>query len=210
MKKINIFDKLKNNNEFGSEFWYARELQEALEYAKWDNFRNVIEKAINLCRDNNVKIEDHFTDVGKMINIGKGAEREIEDFIISKYACYLILQKSDQKKKLIQDGLNYFISSKINDLIYTIHPKNILIYESDVSNKIRIEARFEGETVWLNLQQIAQLFQRDKSTISRHIKNIIEEKELQENSVVANNATTGSDGKTYNVSYYNLDLPRNR
>ena len=70
----------------------------------------------------------------------------------------------------------------------------------------KIDVRVENETVWLSLDQLADLFQRDKSTISRHIKNIFEEGELQRESVVANFATTATDGKTYQVDYYNLDV----
>ena len=70
----------------------------------------------------------------------------------------------------------------------------------------KIETTFYEDTVWLSLDQMAELFQRDKSTISRHIKNIFEESELQRNSVVAKFATTASDGKTYQVDHYNLDV----
>ena len=82
---------------------------------------------------------------------------------------------------------------------------NMLIYQSE-DGKIKIDVRFENETVWLSLDQMAILFGRDKSTISRHIKNIFEEGELQAPSVVANYATTATDGKTYQVDYYNLDV----
>lgn len=82
---------------------------------------------------------------------------------------------------------------------------NMLIYQSE-DGKIKIDVRFENETVWLSLDQMAILFGRDKSTISRHIKNIFEEGELQAPSVVANYATTAMDGKTYQVDYYNLDV----
>ena len=71
---------------------------------------------------------------------------------------------------------------------------------------IQIKVTLEDETVWLTLDQMAQLFGRDKSTVSRHIKNIFEEEELQRDSVVANFATTASDGKTYQVEHYNLDV----
>ena len=66
--------------------------------------------------------------------------------------------------------------------------------------------RFDEETAWLTLDQMADLFERDKSTVSRHIKNIFEEQELERNSVVVNFATTAADGKTYQVDYYNLDV----
>ena len=70
----------------------------------------------------------------------------------------------------------------------------------------KVEVTFESDTVWLSLDQMAELFQRDKSTISRHIKNIFADGELNKNSVVANFATTASDGKVYRVDYYNLDV----
>lgn len=70
----------------------------------------------------------------------------------------------------------------------------------------KIETTFENDTVWLSIDQMAELFQRDKSTISRYIKNIFNEGELTRNSVVANFATTAADGKTYQVDYYNLDV----
>ena len=82
---------------------------------------------------------------------------------------------------------------------------NILMYTTE-DGLTKIEATFENDTVWLSIDQMAELFQRDKSTISRHIKNIFEEGELNKNSVVANFATTASDGKTYHVDYYNLDV----
>ena len=82
---------------------------------------------------------------------------------------------------------------------------NMLIYRSE-DGKIKIDVRFESETVWLSLDQMATLFGRDKSTISRHVKNVFEEGELQSTSVVANYATTAADGKTYQVDYYNLDV----
>ena len=81
----------------------------------------------------------------------------------------------------------------------------ILLYQTP-DGESRIEVRLEGETVWLNLEQMAELFQRNKSTISRHIKNVFEEGELNKNSVVAFFATTARDGKSYNVEYFNFDM----
>ena len=80
----------------------------------------------------------------------------------------------------------------------------IVIYRTE-DGKARIDVRFENENVWLSLEQIAFLFGRDKSTVSRHLKNIFSEEELDRDSVVAKNATTATDGKTYMVDYYNLD-----
>jgi len=83
--------------------------------------------------------------------------------------------------------------------------KQIVIFRSD-DGKISVDAHFDAETTWLSLDQMAELFDRDKSTVSRHIKNIFDEGELQRDSVVAKFATTAADGKTYQVDYYNLDV----
>lgn len=80
----------------------------------------------------------------------------------------------------------------------------IVIYQSE-SNQIQVNVEFDGNTVWLNLNQIASLFERDKSLISRHLNKIFKNKELERSSVVAKNATTASDGKTYQIDYFNLD-----
>jgi len=79
------------------------------------------------------------------------------------------------------------------------------IYQMN-SGKTEIYVKLENDTVWLNLNQLTELYQRDKSVISRHISNIFKEGELEEDSVVAKNATTAKDGKTYQVDYYNLDV----
>lgn len=75
-----LFDSIKHINEYGQEFWYARELQTALEYKRWDKFLNVIEKAKNACMNSKNSVSDHFSQVGKMVNVGSGAEREIDDY----------------------------------------------------------------------------------------------------------------------------------
>ena len=82
---------------------------------------------------------------------------------------------------------------------------NIIIYQTE-DGQTKLDVQLHDETVWLSLDMMAQLFQRDKSTISRHIKNIFAEGELQPSAVVANFATTAEDGKTYQVDYYNLDV----
>ena len=84
--------------------------------------------------------------------------------------------------------------------------ENQMIIFKTADEQIAVDVRFDGETTWLTLDQMADLFERNKSTISRHIKNIFEEGELERNSVVANFATTAADGKTYQVDYYNLDV----
>lgn len=100
----------------------------------------------------------------------------------------------------------FFFCLQVPYLMDTLTPTDsLLLYQSE-DGKVKIDVRFEGETVWLSLDQMATLFARDKSTISRHLKNIFEEGELARQSVVANYATTASDGKIYQVDFYNLDV----
>ena len=103
-----LFEDIKNYNEFDMEFWYARELQEVLEYSDWRNFNKVINKAKESCENSKNNTLDHFVEVDKMVRIGSGAEREIKDIILSRYACYLIVQNGDPKKETIALGQTYF------------------------------------------------------------------------------------------------------
>lgn len=84
------FEKIKHIDEEGMEFWYARELAKALEYKRWDKFKNVLTKAVIACQNSNNLINDHFSQVEKMVSLGSDATRKIEDYKLSRYACYLI------------------------------------------------------------------------------------------------------------------------
>lgn len=113
-----LFESIRHINEYGQEFWYARELRIALEYKRWDKFLNVIEKAESACQNSENTVSDHFSHVGKMVNIGSGAEREIDDIVLSRYACYLIVQNGDPHKKVIALGQSYFaVKTRQQELI---------------------------------------------------------------------------------------------
>lgn len=102
------FESIKHIDETGAEYWYARELQKILEYNKWENFEKVIRKAKQSCENSNVSNLDHFLDVRKMVTIGSGAEKEIKDYKLTRYACYLIAQNGDSRKKVIALTQTYF------------------------------------------------------------------------------------------------------
>ena len=93
------FEDIKHIDENGVEYWLARELQEILGYSKWGNFLNVIEKAKNSVETSEIEVSDHFADVGKTIKMPKGAEKNILDIMLTRYACYLIVQNGDPRKK---------------------------------------------------------------------------------------------------------------
>lgn len=92
----------------GVEFWYARDLQNLLGYTEWRNFTKVIEKAKESCQTSNNAISDHFVDVNKMVPLGSGSERELEDILLTRYACYLIAQNGDPRKEEIAFAQSYF------------------------------------------------------------------------------------------------------
>ena len=107
-KSNKAFEDIKHIDEEGTEFWYARELMIILEYNKWENFEKVISKAKKACKNSGISVFDHFPDVRKMVQIGSGAERGQKDYKLTRYACYLIAQNGDSRKKVIALAQTYF------------------------------------------------------------------------------------------------------
>ena len=102
------FEDIKHIDECGNEYWYARELQVALDYKRWDKFCNVIESAKIACENSNNAVLNHFSQAGKMVEIGSGAKRKQMDFKLSRYACYLIVQNASPNKEVVALGQTYF------------------------------------------------------------------------------------------------------
>lgn len=102
------FENIKQQGNDGSEFWMARQLGKILDYAEYRNFLPVIEKAKKACANSGQPIENHFVEMHEMVSIGSGAERQMESYALSRYACYLIVQNGDPSKPVIANGQTYF------------------------------------------------------------------------------------------------------
>ena len=117
----NTFEKLKIVNADGVEYWEARELYKILEYQSWNKFTNVINKAITACNNSEYKVDNHFSQVGKIVKTGV-SEKKIVDYYLSRYACYLIVQNGDSRKSVIALGQSYFATQtrkqEINEMEY--------------------------------------------------------------------------------------------
>ena len=99
---------VKDDDDNNIEVWYARELQEVLGYARWENFVGAVGRAIESCKTLGINIDDHFREVTKMVSLGSGSQRDIQDFMFTRYACYLIAQNGDPKKEEIAFAQSYF------------------------------------------------------------------------------------------------------
>ncbi len=136
--KLEIIKSLSNNfedhsqtTENGIEFWFARDIQHLLGYSEWRNFQKVIVKAKTSCETTGNGILDHFVDVNKMVKLGSGSEREIEDIMLTRYACYLIAQNGDPRKEQIAFAQNYF----------AIQTRKFEVIEKRIKDWERLQAR---------------------------------------------------------------------
>ena len=117
-KMKSVFDDLAERTEDGVEFWYARDLMSNLGYQQWRNFENAISNAISACENGGNRALDHFAEVSKMVTIGSGANRYVKDYMLTRYACYLIAQNGDPRKEEIAFAQSYFaIQTRKQELI---------------------------------------------------------------------------------------------
>lgn len=131
-----IFEDIKHINEYGQEFWYARELREVLGYTEYNKFLPTIQKAIKTCEQSGIAVSDHFAEVSEMVSIGSNAKRKMPSFQLSRYACYLIVMNGDPRKKIIALGKTYFaVKTRQQELIDN--------YDSLSEDQKRLAIRYE-------------------------------------------------------------------
>ena len=135
-----VFERIKHKDEDGKEYWLARELQSALGYKKWERFNNVIRKAMEACKTSNYALSDHFPDVGKLSKRGNNTIVNIVDYRLSRYACYLIAQNGDSRKKVIALAQTYFAiqtrKMELNDIEYNnLSEDEKRFYQRDLTRK---------------------------------------------------------------------------
>lgn len=115
------FDSIKQANPYGAEYWNARDLMKMFGYAKWERFKNAIDRAKEACKNSGQLLDNHFLQVENTINLGKGAQRPVKDYLLSRFACYLIAQNGDPRKKEIAAAQAYFIiSTRENELTHLL------------------------------------------------------------------------------------------
>lgn len=163
--QMNPFEQIKQTNEYGADFWSARDLQVVLEYSTWQKFTSVIEKAIISCKNSQVNPEDHFNQTVKMVTIGSDTQRPIDDYNLSRYACYLIIQNADPSKAIIAHGQTYFAIQTRKQELAEETPS---LSEDELRLKLRKEMKAHNKQLAAAANQAGVIEPRDYAIFQNH------------------------------------------
>ena len=194
------FERIKKQDENGSEYWTSRELCTVLGYSTYQKFNRTLNKAIAIANKKGCNTTEHFNPTFEMVKLSSGSFRKVENIHLSRIACLMIAENADGKKPQVQMARDFFKQELIDNSLSS----NILLYKTK-QGESRIEVIFNNETFWMSQKRMADLFGVETNTINNHLKEIFKSGELEESSVIRKIRTTELGGKNDDTLFYNLD-----
>ena len=202
------FETIRQTTEAGKEYWSARSLCSAMGYSTYQKFQRVIDKSITIAKEKGMDIDNHFTLVVEMVQLGSGAFRKVENFHLSRMACLIIAEYADNKKPLVQAARTYFNQhTSTNEIILNSLESSILFYKTN-QGKVKVEVIFNNETFWMTQKRMADLFGVEIPTINYHLSQVYESGELEEKATIRKFLIVQNEGErevNRQPMFYNLD-----
>ena len=202
------FEQIKRLNKDGQEYWLSRDLCTALGYSTYQKFTRIINKAISIANNKGLDTAEHFNLMVEMVKLGSGAFRKVENIHLSRMACLIIAENSDNKKPQVQMAREYFKQeTPVTELINNRLSSNILLYKTK-QGETRVEVIFNSETFWMSQKRMADLFGVDVRTINYHLGQIYESGELTKEATIRKIGIVQSEGERdveRTPMFYNLD-----
>ena len=202
------FEQIKKLNNDGQEYWPSRDLGTALGYSTYQKFTRIINKAISIANNKGLDTAEHFNLMVEMVKLGSGAFRKVENIHLSRMACLIIAENSDNKKPQVQMAREYFKQeTPVTELINNSLSSNILLYKTK-QGETRVEVIFNSETFWMSQKRMADLFGVDVRTINYHLGQIYESGELTKEATIRKIGIVQSEGERdveRTPMFYNLD-----
>ena len=202
------FETIRQVDDNGKEYWSARQLCSALGYSAYYKFQRVIDRAIEIAKQKGMNMDDHFSLSVEMVQLGSSAYRKVENMHLSRMACLIVAENSDNKKPQVQKGREYFAEEVIHtELIDNYLSSNILLYKSN-RGEVKVEVIFNNETFWMSQKRMAELFGVDVRTINYHLSQIYESGELKEEATIRKIGIVQNEGErevNRQPMFYNLD-----
>ena len=202
------FEQIKKLNNDGQEYWPSRDLGTALGYSTYQKFTRIINKAISIANNKGLDTAEHFNLMVEMVKLGSGAFRKVENIHLSRMACLIIAENSDNKKPQVQMAREYFKQeTPVTELINNSLSSNILLYKTK-QGETHVEVIFNSETFWMSQKRMADLFGVDVRTINYHLGQIYESGELTKEATIRKIGIVQSEGERdveRTPMFYNLD-----